>query len=75
MDESQPPLGTPISRTDALRYRDGLVVAFLAFVPIRRKNLTALEIGRHLVREGDRWFVVIPRASCKKIDEFSPVRL
>jgi integrase/recombinase XerD len=65
MDESQPPLGSPISRADALRYRDGLIIAFLAFVPIRRKNLTALEIGRHLVREGDRWFVIIPREEAK----------
>jgi integrase len=65
MDESQPPLGTPIGRMDALRYRDGLIIAFLAFVPIRRKNLTALEIGRHLIREGDRWFVIIPREDAK----------
>ena len=65
MAESQPPVGTPISRIDALRYRDGLIIAFLAFVPIRRKNLTALEIGRHLVREGDRWFVIIPREEAK----------
>src|SRR5712692_7339897 len=46
MDESKPPPGTPVSRMDALRYRDGLIIAFLAFVPIRRKNLAALEIGR-----------------------------
>jgi integrase len=65
MDESQPPLGTPISRMDALRYRDGLIIAFLAFVPIRSKNLTALDIGRHLVREGDRWFVIIAREEAK----------
>jgi integrase len=58
-------MGTPIDRGDALRYRDGLIFAFLAFVPIRAKNLTALEIGRHLVREGDRWFVIIPRAEAK----------
>ena len=65
MDESQPPLGTPISRMDALRYRDGLIIAFLAFVPIRSKNLTALAIGRHLVRDGDCWFVIIPREEAK----------
>jgi hypothetical protein len=52
MDESQP-MGTPISGRDAWRYRDGLIFAFLAFVPIRAKNLTALEIGRHLVREAN----------------------
>jgi integrase len=65
MEESRPPVGTPISRRDALRYRDGLIFAFLAFVPIRPKNLTALEIGRHLVREGDLWFVIIPGGEAK----------
>jgi integrase len=65
MEESRPPMGTPINRTDALRYRDGLIFAFLAFVPIRPKNLTALEIGRHLVREGDLWFVIIPGKEAK----------
>jgi hypothetical protein len=38
---------------DAVRYRDGFMIALLAFIPIRPKNLAALEIGRHLVREGD----------------------
>jgi integrase/recombinase XerD len=65
MDQSRPPLGSSISRTDALLYRDGLIFALLAFVPLRRKNLTALEIGRHLVREGDRWFVLSPREETK----------
>lgn len=65
LDESKPAEGTPFSKTDALRYRDGLIFAFLAFVPIRHGNLTALEIGRHLVREGDRWFVVISPEEAK----------
>ena len=65
MHESQPPLGTPISRTDALLYRDGLIFAFLAFVPIRPKNLSQLDIERHLVREGDCWFVIIPQGEAK----------
>jgi integrase len=59
MDESRPAPDTPISMDDAIRYRDGLMIALAAFIPIRRKNLAALEIGRHLVREGDRWFVVV----------------
>jgi integrase len=63
--ESQPPLGTGISRTDALRYRDGLMFVFLAFVPIRPKNLTDLDIEHHLLREGDRWFVLIPQEEAK----------
>ena len=65
MDESKPISGTSISKADAVRYRDGLMIALLAFIPIRRKNLAALEIGRHLVREGDGWFVIIPREEAK----------
>jgi integrase/recombinase XerD len=65
MDESKPTPGTPISKEDAVRYRDGLMIALLAFIPPRRKNLAALEIGRHLVREGDGWFVIIPREQTK----------
>jgi hypothetical protein len=61
MDESKPAPGTSISMHDAVRYRDGLMIALLAFIPMRRKNLAALEIGRHVVQEGDRWFVIIPR--------------
>jgi integrase len=59
MDESGPAPGTPTSMDDAVRYRDGLMIALVAFIPIRRKNLAALEIGRHLVRDGDGWFVVV----------------
>jgi integrase len=32
---------------------------------MRRKNLAALEISRHLVREGDGWFVIIPGGETK----------
>ena len=65
MDESKRPPGTPISLHDAVRYRDGMLAAFVAFIPIRPKNLTALELGRHVVLEGDRWFVIVPREETK----------
>ena len=39
--------------------------ALVAFNPLRRKNLAALEIGRHLIRQGGDWFVVIPAAETK----------
>ena len=65
MDESHPSLSTRISLADAVRYRDGLMIALLAFVPLRRKNIAAIEIGRHLVREGDGWFIIIPREETK----------
>ncbi len=59
MDECVPLADTPISMGDAIRYRDGLMIALATFVPIRRKNLAALEIGRHLVRNGDGWSVIV----------------
>jgi integrase/recombinase XerD len=65
MDESKPALSASISKADAARYRDGLMIALLAFIPPRRKNLAALEIGRHLIREGNRWFVIISREETK----------
>ena len=45
---------------DAVQFRDGLIIAMIAFIPIRRKNLASLEIGRHLVSDNDGWNVVIP---------------
>jgi integrase/recombinase XerD len=66
MDESKPHPETPIRMSDAIRYRDGLMIALLGFRPLRRKNLAALEIGRHLIREGDGWFIIVPRTEVKK---------
>jgi integrase/recombinase XerD len=65
MDESKPAPGTPMRVHDAVNYRDGLMVALLAFIPIRRKNIAALEIDGHLIREGDRWFIIIPGEEAK----------
>ena len=42
------------------------MIALLAFIPLRRKNLAALEIGRHLIRQGDGWFVIVPRTETEK---------
>ena len=44
---------------DAIRYRDGLMIAMLAYIPLRHKNLAAIAIGHSLVREGDNWFVIV----------------
>jgi integrase/recombinase XerD len=66
MDGSKPTPGIPIRMADAIRYRDGLMIALVAFILLRRKNLAALEIGRHLIREGDGWFVIVPRTETKK---------
>jgi integrase/recombinase XerD len=70
MDESLPAASTSIRMADAIRYRDGLMIALLAFIPLRRKNFAALEIGRHLIREGDCWFVIVPCSETKKSTSF-----
>ena len=65
MDEIQPRLSSAIRKVDAVQYRDGLMIALLAFIPIRRKNLAALEIGHQLIQEGDDWFIIIPPEETK----------
>ncbi len=46
-------------------YRDGLVIALLALVPLRRRTLATLRIGKHLIKSGDRWVLDIPAADVK----------
>jgi integrase/recombinase XerD len=54
-----------VSKATALRYRDGLLIALLAVVPLRRGTLAALRIGTHLVRSGSAWALDIPAADTK----------
>ena len=46
-------------------YRNMLMIAFLAALPLRLKNFAALEIGRHLIREKDSWRISIPGEEVK----------
>jgi len=54
-----------ISLACALGYRDGLMIALLALIPLRRRTLAALRIGRQLVRSGDHWALDIPARDIK----------
>jgi integrase/recombinase XerD len=54
-----------ISKAHAFQYRDGLIVALLALIPLRRRTLAALRIGRHLIKTGDLWALDIPAADTK----------
>ena len=65
MEESKPAPGAAISIEDSVQYRDGLMLAMLALMPLRRKNLAALEAGKHLILEGDCWWVIIPGEEAK----------
>lgn len=52
-------------KTHAFQYRDGLIIALLALIPLRRRTLAALRIGRHLMKVGDLWELDIPAADTK----------
>jgi integrase len=41
----------------AITHRDGLLIGFLALIPLRRRNLADLVLDRTLVREGSSWIV------------------
>jgi integrase len=49
----------------AIAYRDGLTIAFLALVPLRRRNLADLVLGLTLVREGSSWIVAFSEDDTK----------
>jgi integrase/recombinase XerD len=65
MEESTIPTDTPIRMTDAVRYRDGLIIALWSHVLLRHKNFAAIEIGRDLIREDGNWAIVIPPEETK----------
>jgi len=48
MDQVWPNLGPKLALADALRYRDGLMIALTAFDPLRRKNLATVDLVRHV---------------------------
>ena len=54
-----------ITKEAALTYRDGLIIALLAAVPLRKRTLAALTIDQHLVKIGDDWLLDIPSADTK----------
>jgi integrase/recombinase XerD len=54
-----------ISKAHAFEYRDGLIIALLAVIPLRRRTLAALRIGKHLVKSGKIWSLDIPAEDTK----------
>jgi integrase len=54
-----------IRKAHAFQYRDGLVIALLALIPLRSRTLTALRIGQHLVKTEHLWTLDIPAADTK----------
>jgi integrase len=52
--------------TRARMFRNGLMIALLAYCPIRLKNFGALEIGRSFVNVDGTWWIVLTAAETKE---------
>jgi integrase len=65
MSESEVTQGQPIALDAAVQYRDGLMIAWLAYIPLRHKNFAAIEIDRDLFEEGGKWCLIIPPEESK----------
>ncbi len=65
MDEALACRRPPTSWRMQTGFRDGLAIALLALVPLRRRTLSALRIGTHLIKTDDRWSLEIPAADVK----------
>jgi integrase len=59
-------LGETDATGAALQYRNGLIIAFLAYCPIRAANLAVIAIGGHLVKRGDAWWLTFVAAETKQ---------
>ncbi len=54
-----------VSKAVAAQYRDGLLIAVLAGTGMRRRTVTALRLGSHLVKHGELWSLEIPARDVK----------
>jgi site-specific recombinase XerD len=55
----------------ARQFRNGLMIALMAFHPMRLKNFAAFEIGRTFVKVKDKWWIILPAFETKekRLDE------
>lgn len=49
----------------AVDYRDGLMIALLASMPVRLQNFANIEIGRHLVKSPEGYSLIFPEDEVK----------
>jgi integrase/recombinase XerD len=54
-----------LSKSDAFDYRDGLLIALMAMLPLRRRTVAALRIGKQVLKSGDLWELEIPARDVK----------
>jgi len=54
-----------INLDEALAFRDGLIIAFLALHPVRRRNLVNFKLGKNLIRQRDGFMVTFAGSETK----------
>jgi integrase/recombinase XerD len=54
-EAERPSTSTPVEQ--AVQYRDGLMISLLAARPLRRHNFATMEIGHHLVKQDDGYWI------------------
>lgn len=59
---------TSTPRLAAIAYRDGLIIALLSLVPLRRGNISGLEMGASLIANGENWTILITAEASKNHD-------
>ena len=53
------------ARRRAVQYRDGLIVALLAYRPVRIKNLASMQLGQHLKKISGNWWILFAAEETK----------
>jgi integrase/recombinase XerD len=54
----------------AIPHRDGLMIALLALIPLRRRNLAGLRLHKNLFRIDDRWIISFDPSETKTHEAF-----
>jgi integrase/recombinase XerD len=49
----------------AVLHRDGLLIALLSLVPLRRRNIASLELGRNLLQQNSGWLIALDGTETK----------
>lgn len=71
MDEAE---ALPPEHPDrALRYRDGFMVALLAYRPVRLRSFACMRLGQHLIRRNDIWWLEFTADEMKTRRPFAAV--
>jgi integrase/recombinase XerD len=53
------------SKNTLMNYRDGLVIAMLSTCPVRRRNITSIEIGHNLIKQSQGYILQFDREETK----------